>query len=247
MIIFVAIRVWEWLYFSQSEFDNDYICRFSFLRNTWLCDARISYIQFNFGGFSNFSAKSAVRVWGRRGITRTRTNWLNEVVVVAVIVFVGGNIIVVVFIVQKKRSSCNNYKTTIGVQQMRCPSLREKKNMGADVFCIRCITIREENRKKSEWNQSCSTLHIETRTFRVWGITKSKLTKIKRDKRARNERSDEWFCQRCKKLGGGILYSRCHHHHRHRHNDNDDNCHPCHDDNNNPPPCHDNGPDQRSL
>ena len=72
-------------------------------------------------------------------------------------------------------------------------------------------------------------------------------TKIKRDDRARCERRDEWFCQRCKKLGGGILYSRCHHHHRHRHNDNDYNCHPCHDDNNNPPPCHDNGPDQRSL
>ena len=27
---------------SQSEFENDYICRFVFLRNTWLCDARIS-------------------------------------------------------------------------------------------------------------------------------------------------------------------------------------------------------------
>ena len=32
---------------------------------------------------------------------------------------------------------------------MRCPSLREKKNTGADVFCIQCITTLEENRKKN--------------------------------------------------------------------------------------------------
>ena len=66
------------------------------------------------------------------------------------IVFVGGNVIVV-SLFREKRSSCNNYKTTIGVQQMRCPSLRDKKNTGADVFFIQCkLYVRKTEKNRNE-------------------------------------------------------------------------------------------------